>query len=166
MKFLLWLRGIVGNSPMVTALIVLFILILCVVLWRPLHAAELDLRLGSSFKGGGSGPVLGLDAHFPQGGFDVVAGTDLWGATSTVPNNWDWHAGIHACRWSICAALGAAYLQRIDQVDGSHTNFYLSLSYLFGWRRVQSLDIIHLSNAGTIAPNVGRNAALVSIRLQ
>jgi hypothetical protein len=164
-KFLLWLRGIVGNSPLVTAVIVIFIIILCVLLWRPLHAAEIDLRLGASLKSHDEGPVLGMNVLFPQGGFDLYAGTLLWGTTATTPNNWSWEAGIHACRWKICASLGGAYLQRIDRFNGSHTNFNIELSYLLG-QRIRSLDFTHLSNAGTISPNPGRNAALLNIRLQ
>src|SRR5207253_2542280 len=54
MRWLLWFKGIVGNNRKVTIAIVMFIVLLVWALWRPLHAAELDLRLGSSFAGGGA----------------------------------------------------------------------------------------------------------------
>src|SRR5438132_9125672 len=90
MKVLLWLKGIVGNNKKITIAIVMFIALLVWALWRPLHAAEVDLRLGSSFSGGGAGPVLGLDLRYtlPQR-TEVFTGTTLWGATHEIANNWD-----------------------------------------------------------------------------
>src|SRR2546421_11966348 len=110
MKCLLFLRGIVGNNKSATIAIVLFIILLIWALWRPVHAAELDLRLGSSFAGGGAGPVLGLDLHYPlPQRTDVFAGTTLWGATHEIANNWDWHGGLRGSRGQVCLAVGGAY---------------------------------------------------------
>jgi hypothetical protein len=157
---------LVGNAPKTAILIGIFILILCGLFWRCSSAAEIDVRGGYSFSHG-NGPVLGLQAYFPIGNrVDVFAGTLLWGDTQTDPNNWSWEAGLRTCRWKVCASLGASYLQRIDSVNGSHTNYNLELSYLIGWHRIQSIDFSHLSNAGTTPINQGRNAALVSFRLQ
>lgn len=162
-----WIRGLVGNSKKAAILIGVFILILCGLSWRCSKAAEIDLRAGSSFGPGRSGPVLGLNLYFPVGNrVDLYAGTIMWGTTAVVASNWSWEAGFRTCRWRVCASLGASYLQREDSIDASHTNYNLELIYLIGWHRVQSIDLTHLSNAGTLSPNTGRNAALLSIRLQ
>jgi Lipid A 3-O-deacylase (PagL) len=167
--FLLWLKGIVANNVKATVLILAFIVILCLLSYRCSAATldEVDLRAGTSYGPGGEGPVLGFQLYFPVGpGDHLYAGTHLWGATQVVASNWDWHGGYETCRGRFCADLGAAYLQRTDSVDGSHANFNLELRYLIGWKRVSSLDLTHLSNAGTTLPNLGRNAVLVGFRLQ
>lgn len=162
-----YLRGLVGNGWQAVIGIFVFILVLVVLSTRCSHAAEIDLRAGSSFGPGHSGPVLGLNLYQPIGNdVSLYAGTLMWGRTAVAANNWDWHAGFRACRWSFCASLGASFLQRIDAVNGAHTNYNLELAYRIGWHRVQSIDFAHLSDAGTTPINLGRNAALVSIRLQ
>jgi hypothetical protein len=167
-KVIAFVRGIVGNNPKTTLAILFFIGLLVWALWRavPVHAGELDLQLGSSFAGGGSGPVLGLDYRYqlPQR-TDIFAGTTLWGA-STVPNNWDWHAGVRGCRWELCLSLGAAHMQRTDRIIGSQTDYLLQIAYLLPWARVPSVDVTHRSDAGTTPINRGLQAALLSIRLQ
>lgn len=169
MKIWDYLRRLVGNGWQATVGILIFIIVLVVLVTRchSVHAAEIDLRAGSSFGPGKSGPVLGLNLYQPIGQ-DVYAyaGTLLWGRTAVVASNWDWHAGFRACRWDLCASLGAAYVQDIDAVNGAHTNYNLELAYRFSWWRLASLDIAHLSDAGTTPVNLGRNAALVSVRLQ
>jgi hypothetical protein len=163
----LYLLRLVGNYWKAAIGIFAFIVILVIVCCRPLHAAEIDLRAGSSFGPGHSGPVLGLNLYQPIGNdVDLYASTLLWGRTSVVASNWDWSAGFRACRWSLCASLGASYLERTDALDSTHTNFRLELSYRFAWHRFQSIDFAHISNAGAQSPNIGRNSALVSIRLQ
>ena len=160
------IRNLVGNKPAVAILIATFVTIFCLLAWRCSSAAELDLRGGVAFGHTETGAVLGLNLYVPVSQIYVYAGTDLWGATHDLSNNWDWHGGLRACRWSFCASLGAAYLQRVDALNGAHTNFNLELSYRPGWWRIASLDYCHLSDAGTTPINIGRNAALVSIRLQ
>jgi hypothetical protein len=158
---------LIGNPKKATLLIFLFIGILCALAWRCSSAAEMDLRGGASFGPSGSAPVLGMDLYFSQPrNVDIYAGTTLWGQTIKADTNWDWHAGFRTCRGPFCASLGAVYLQRIDAVDGSHTNFNLQLSYRWEWWRFRSLSISHLSNAGTTDSNLGRNAALVDFQLQ
>lgn len=161
------LFGIVGNKPKVAILIGIFILILCGLFWRCSKAAEVDLRTGTSFGPGGSGPVLGLDMKFPVGNnVDIFAGPTLWGATSVVANNWDMHLGARTCRWNICASLGAAYFGRSDSIDGQQLNFYLGLSWAIGWHRLSEFAYEHRSDAGVSLKNSGRNAAVIAIRLQ
>lgn len=154
-------RKLLGNRNVV--LIFVFIAILCLLAWRCSEAAEIDLAGGMSFGGkhGAKGPVLGMDLFFPQGdGLDFYAGTMLWGETEVTKPNWDWHAGFQSCRFRFCASLGAAYVQVPDALNGSHLNFHLGLSYRCGLKRVRGLAIAHLSNAGTVSPNYGRNAAI------
>lgn len=166
MKCLLAIRNLVGNNLKTSVLIAVFIVILCTLAYR-CSAAEIDLRMGSSFGPGGEGAVLGMEMFFPVGdGVDLYGGTTLWGATQDTGNNWDWHGGFRTCRGPFCACLGASYLKNTDSVDGSHANFNLGLSYTIGWHRVQNLVLTHLSNAGTEMPNRGRNAVLVGFRLQ
>lgn len=156
-----------GNPKRATLLIFVFIVILCLVVWRSVSAAEIDLATGVSFGPGRSGPVLGMDFRLPQGrDVDLFAGTLVWGETTMAPNNWDWHAGFRACRWQLCASLGASYLQRVDAVNGSHTNYFLGLTWRPQLGRLDSIGMSHLSNAGTSDSNLGRNAALAFWRLQ
>lgn len=164
-----WVKGVVGNGPAATLAIFLFIAIVVVLAIRctPAKSAEIDLRAGGSFGPGRFGPVLGLNLYQPIGNeVYVYGGTLLWGKTSVAENNWDWHGGVRVCRWSYCASLGASYLQKIDAVNGAHTNYNLELAWRPGWGRLASIDVAHLSDAGTTPVNLGRNAALVSVKLQ
>lgn len=166
-----YIRQLVGNGKAATIGILLFIIILAILAFRPTHAAELDFSAGSSFGAEGYGPVLGLEFKQPvkpNVGLSVLAGTDLWGSTTykgeTVANNWDWHTGLEACRWHVCASLGAAYVQRVDVINGAHTNYRLGLS----WQITDRLALVlgHLSDAGTSDPNIGRQALSISYRFQ
>jgi Lipid A 3-O-deacylase (PagL) len=164
-----YIRQLVGNGKAATVGIFAFIVVLCLLFFHKAHAAEVDLQAGSSFGTQGTGPVLGLQFGAPiQPGLNFIAGTDLWGSTTyhgfTVPNNWDWHAGLQGCKWRFCADIGPAYVQRIDAINGAHTNFHLGLSLSLTDR----LKIVlgHISDAGTSDPNVGRQALSLSYRLQ
>jgi hypothetical protein len=168
-----YLQRLVGNGKAATIGIFAFILILCLAFCHKANAGEVDVRLGSSFGTQGTGPVLGLQLKAPLLGFNQVnwyAGTLLWGATrynnQDVQSNWDWHTGVESCHGSFCAGIGMVYLQRIDAINGAHTNFMLQLSYRPHWGRLSSIDVAHISDAGTTPVNIGRQAALVSIRLQ
>lgn len=162
-----YLRRLVGNGWQATIGIFIFIGTVVLLATRCAHGAEVDLRAGESFGPGGSGPVLGLNLYQPIGNeVYIYGGTLLWGKTSIAENNWDWHGGMRVCRWSFCASLGASYLQRIDAINGAHTNYNLELAYRFDWHRIASLDFAHLSDAGTTPVNLGRNAALIAVRLQ
>ncbi len=165
------MRFPIGNRGGAYIAVIVFIIALCVLLFR-CHDAKAEgvhvyLRAGSSLGPGGSAPVVGIDVRAPIGPqLDFYSGTLLWGKSKLGQDNWDWHAGIRTCRWSVCANLGAAYVQAVDALNGTHTNFNLGLSYQFDWHRISSIDFAHLSNAGTIQPNLGRNAALVAVQLQ
>lgn len=164
-----YIRQLVGNGKAATIGILVFIVVMALLFWRPAHAAEVDIQAGSSFGAQGTGPVLGFGVRAPVNpAFSIVAGTDLWGSTTfrgqTVPNNWDWHAGIEACRWRLCANIGPAYVQRVDTVNGAHTNFQLGLSFIISSRC--RIVLGHISDAGTSDPNIGRQALSISYKLQ
>lgn len=161
------IRNLVGNNKTATIGIFLFIFLFVVAGTKCAHGAELDLRTGVSFGGGGTGAVLGANVQVPlnEKTLYFVAGTDLWGKTAKTENNWDWHTGIEACRGNFCATLSASYLQRIDAINGSHTNFGLGLSYKFNGI-LSSLGIFHMSDAGTTPINIGRQEFGADWKLQ
>lgn len=170
MQFWLYIRQLVGNGKAATIGIFAFIVLLAF-MFTKCHAAEVDMGAGSSFGSEGYGPVLGLNVagQVPTNpGLWWVAGTDLWGSTTykgqTIPNNWDWHAEVEGCKGPICAGIGPAYVQRVDQINGAHTNYYLGLR----WKITSRLNLTlgHVSDAGTTSPNVGRQALTVEYRLQ
>lgn len=170
-KILSYVWKLVGNGKAATIGIFLFIALLIFFLYRPAHGAEVDLTVGSSFGSEGYGPVLGFDVRqplSPNKGLNLYAGTDLWGNTThagqTVPNNWDWHGGIESCRWRFCARIGAVYVQRIDAINGAHTNFNLGL--LFHATDRWNILLSHISDAGTSDPNVGRQVIAAYYKLQ
>jgi len=165
-----YIRQLVGNGKSATIGIFVFILVLSLV-FAKCHAAEVDILAGSSFGTEGYGPVLGLDVKFPLSpnpGVSIVAGTDLWGSTTyhgfNVPNNWDWHMELEGCKGRFCAGIGPAFVQRVDAINGAHTNYYLGLSFKATSRLTMVLG--HLSDAGTSNPNVGRQYLSFSYRLQ
>ena len=161
---------LVGNGKAATIGIFAFIVILCLCFAR-CHAAQIDLEGGSSFGNPGYGPVLGLDVKqaLPSNpGVSVFAGTDLWGSTTyrgqTIASNWDWHLGIEGCKWRFCASIGPDFVQRVDAINGAHTNFHLGLSFKITDRF--SIQVAHISDAGTSNPNIGRQALMLSYKLQ
>jgi hypothetical protein len=164
-----YIQQLVGNGKAATIGIFTFIVLLAFMFWHSAHAAEVDIAAGSSFGAEGYGPVLGLNIDTQiQPGLKAFAGTDLWGSTTyngqTVPNNWDWHAGLEGCKWRVCAGIGPAFVQRVDAINGAHTDFYLGINYRITDRL--SLVLGHISDAGTTNPNVGRQALTLSYRLQ
>lgn len=58
----------------------------------------------------------------------------------------------------VTAGLGVIYLQNVDDFNGSHLNFCLSLGY--EWRHLQA-RYLHISNAGSRSPNTGRDMVLI-----
>jgi hypothetical protein len=167
------IASLVGNKGWAVGGIFAFIVILSLAFCHSARAGEIDLRAGSSFGTEGYGPVLGLQLKEPLAGFDQVnwfAGTLLWAKTrynnAYVQSNWDWHTGLEGCHGAWCAGIGAVYLQRIDAINGAHTNFMLQLSYKIGWKRISSIDITHISDAGTTPVNIGRQALIGSFKLQ
>jgi hypothetical protein len=170
-KLLAYIRQLVGNGKIATIGIFIFIVVLAFMFHRSALGAEVDFRAGSSFGTEGTGPVLGLEFKQPiqpNRALYAFAGTDLWGSTTydghTVANNWDWHGGLETCRGKFCASIGPAYVQRVDRINGAHTNYFLGLAYRFNPRL--SLVLGHISDAGTSSPNVGRQGLFLSYRFQ
>lgn len=164
-----YVRQLVGNGKAATIGIFAFIVLLVVLFAHKSVAAEVDIRAGSSFGSEGYGPVLGLGFSAPiQPGLNFVAGTDLWGSTTfhgeIVPNNWSWNAGIQGCKWRFCADIGPAFVQRMDAINGAHTDFHLGISFKISERA--SIVLGHISDAGTTPVNTGRQALTFSYRLQ
>jgi hypothetical protein len=166
-----YIRQLVGNGKAATIAILAFIVILCLMFARCGHATEISVEGGTSFGTQGYGPTLGMNVHWPIAGLDgvnVIVGTDLWGSTTfqgqTVPNNWDWHADIEGCRGRFCGFIGPAYVQRVDAINGAHTNYRLGFEVKLTDRL--TLDLAHLSDAGTSDPNIGRQAIMLEYRLQ
>jgi hypothetical protein len=164
-----YIRQLVGNGKAATIGIFAFIILLAFFFYHSAHAAEVDIQGGSSFGAEGYGPVLGLNFDAPiQPGLNFFAGTDLWGSTTyngqTVPNNWDWHAGLEGCKWKMCVGIGPTFVQRVDAINGAHTDYYLGIVYHITDRL--SVNLGHISDAGTTVPNVGRQALSIRYRLQ
>lgn len=171
-----YLRKLVGNNAWTTAAIFAFVVILCAFFSRCANADEDNFhayaRAGSSFGTEGYGPVVGLQLVWEHPTYNLFAGTLLWGQTTynneVVPNNWDWHGGIESCRWEVCAGIGMTYMQRVDSINGAHTNFMLQLRWKPSTEhfRFTSTDLVHVSDAGTSSVNIGRQALLATWRLQ
>ncbi len=74
-------------------------------------------------------------------------------------NNFALHAALIDGFGRFDVGLGAAYLQNVDEYNGSHLNFQLILQY-----RVKTIPLTfrvqHFSNGGTQAPNRGRDMLL------
>lgn len=163
-----YVKQLVGNGNAATVGIFAFIVLL-LLMFGKCSAAEVDFSAGSSFGSQGTGPVLGLSVdNTIQPGLKVTLGTDLWGSTTfkgqLVPNNWDWHAELEGCKGALCAGIGPAYVQRIDAVNGAHTNYYLGLRWNIAPRLALTLG--HVSDAGTSSPNVGRQMLSLTYRLR
>jgi hypothetical protein len=168
--------GLVGNGKAATIGIFAFIILFAFLIFRcsGAHAAEIDLQGGSSFGKEGTGPVLGLNLRLPITALDRVSvnvGTNLWGLTrpvwdagQSVPNNWDWHVALEGCRGRLCAFLGPAFLQRVDAINGAHTEYYLGLRFIVAPR--WSIVLAHISDAGTTDPNIGRQMIGIAYALQ
>jgi hypothetical protein len=167
MKLLLWARGLVGNNLKATVLIGVFVALLLFFAFRAKAdqpPPSVHLLTAVSFGCLHGGPVLGVELEQELApGISVSFGPTLWGTANGIANNWDWHARMQFSRGAFGAAIGPAYLQNIDSVNGSHAEMSLTLF----WRpwRVGG-TIFHLSDAGTTRINCGRNAAGIDWRLR
>lgn len=175
MKYLLlawiWVSGLVGNNfkvrPLIFAVMILFI---CTATYCGIaRSADLHLEAGASVLHG-YGPYLGLSYRFGESkSLHMETDFQFWGKTSqyeghNIPNNWCPAALIDVQKGRFSMGMGVAYLQLTDPLDGSHLNIALKL----GWDINSRYGVVvrHISNAGTVAPNVGRNVLALDIRLQ
>jgi hypothetical protein len=161
-----WVSGLFGNSPAVKIMIFAFLAVLVFFAIRcSADETQVHLTGGTSFGCLRSAPVLGIEVITPiEEGLAWDTGITIWGKDSETRNNWDVHGRIKFSRGPFGAAIGAAFLQNIDAVNGSHAEMSLML-YWHPWR-LGGVDVIHLSNAGTTRINCGRNAALADVRLR
>lgn len=117
----------------------------------------------------GATPTISLTVVYPErvgdAGYEV--GVTLLGESSfrdtTQRNNFAVHGTLVDGFGRFDVGLGLAYLQNTDEYNGSHLNFHLVVGYRFKAVPV-TLRVQHFSNAGTVAPNRGRDMALVFYR--
>lgn len=160
-----WLIRLFGNP--LKAIIGIFVFVgLWIFFLSRCQASESHVHLqgGVSFGCLSGGPILGMALETtlaPGLAWDV--GTTLWGAASGERNNFDFHVQLMGSRGPFGAGLGAAYLQNIDGVNGSHLNFALTLY----WRPTRlGAAAIHRSNGGTSRGNCGRNGGVADLQLR
>lgn len=154
-----WVSSLWGNGPKEKILIALFIVLVASLAARCATAGELHLETGAEYLHG-QAPYLGLYYRWGPG-VQFEAGTQQFGSFPSGEyeraSNWSWMAGVRVARGPVFAGVGATYLQRIDALNGSHTEYNLSLGYRMGWRWLDALTVRHLSDAGTTPSNTGRN---------
>lgn len=118
----------------------------------------------------GEASVIDLAAVYPNAapgdaalevGTTFIGGSDFRGADQR--NNFALRAAIVDGFGRFDVGLGAAYLQNIDQYNGSNLNFCLLLAYRFE-RLPISIRLQHFSNGGTKSPNRGRDMVFVAWR--
>lgn len=165
----LW--NLVGNNKAMRWLIYAFVAIVLLLAFRcSVAQPQVWVNPGASFGGGyPTGATLSLTLRLPLASeMYLDFGPTLWGSRGDVHNNWDYHARLTLSKimpvGELGAGIGIAYLQNTDALDGSHANFALLL-FFRPFHRL-SLDVIHVSNAGTDSPNTGRQAVGPSLRLR
>lgn len=132
--------------------------------------AELDIMLGSAVVRGPTG-VAAMDVVFPKviGGFgNLEAGFDLIGESnfSCTGNNPECNANQSVVHAEAVApipyvgelGIGIAHIQHPDAYNSGSINFSLSLEHHV-WHNLY-VRYQHFSNAGTSAPNEGRDIVL------
>lgn len=175
-KLKAWLAA---HSPSGNALGVQIILVIAITLFTltfcsRAKGAELDVLLGSTVVRGPTG-VAALNVRFPNAiagvgalnvGFDLI-GESSWRCAQPLCNQNQ--AVVHAQAVSpplggVEIGVGVAKLQHSDNYNSGAINFSLSLErqvYKDIYVRYQ-----HFSNAGTSAPNEGRDILLIGWRFK
>lgn len=111
--------------------------------------------------------VLFLNVEWPEAGpgdaafecgLGLISQYHLKGVTN--PNQAALYCALVDGYGKLDVGIGPAFLQNVDVVNGSHFNFTLLLRYRFNAR--WALTMRHISNAGTVKPNLGRDMLLVS----
>lgn len=140
----------------ICSIVVLFIILAT----TTCRAAELDLGGGRAMIRG-EAPYIEATVIWPRkiGNIDLYAGAILIGdyeyESRKSGNQIIMRAGItpHVGRFS--ASLGVAAIQQDDLLNSGRINFNLGLA--FDVTRNLTLHIGHVSNAGSHAPNTGRD---------
>ena len=158
-----------NNPKRVTYLIAAFVLVFIAALATRCHAAEGDWL---TFSAGhaltrAEATVADLAYAHPRwvGDAGYELGLTLIGSSAFRNRPFDGNIAVHAQIMDgfgpVDIGIGAAYLQHTDVINGSNLNFFLSLGVHY--KRLQ-VRYNHISNAGTTAPNIGRDMLLVGWR--
>lgn len=129
-----------------------------------LPPAEQDFRIGASLLHDNTGLAAQMMLLQPvtNTGLAIQVGGGIWSPTANTKLNWDWSGGVRSCwDFGLCFFLGGDFLQRIDHMNGAHTNWLWSFSYTLEKdpaKMFKGLAQWHISNAGTSDTNIGRNA--------
>lgn len=125
-----------------------------------IHGETPVMALSVKFTGPSHAEADFVEAHLLD--TDYEFSMVLVGANGANPNQIGAQAQIVDGFGKFDLGLGGAYLQNTDQWNGSHLNFSLMMRYRFTehW----SLNYRHWSNAGTKAPNIGRDMLLMGYR--
>ncbi len=114
----------------------------------------------------GQSEMMNLDITFPEAGpkdADFAVGAILIGKSEFYsrpqPSQFAWYAEVKDGYRKCDVGVGVAYLQNVDNYNGSHANFTLSASCRY---RNLRATLRHFSNAGTVMPNVGRDMVYLS----
>jgi hypothetical protein len=148
------------------------LLLLCLPSIAPaMEPAEQDFRIGASLLHNNTGLAAQMMLLQPVSpAYSIQFGGGIWSPTSNTKLNWDWSGGVRSCwAFGLCFFIGADYLQRIDYMNGAHTNWLWSFSYQFGNddnKMLKGVAQWHISNAGTSDTNIGRNAIGIEFRCQ
>jgi len=131
--------------------------------------AELDFGYGKTVLRGKS-DVAGVSVIWPNqiGRIDLFTGVLLIGSYSyngvdygnqiVVRGGFNANVGKH-----FYTTFGVAKIQHEDRLNSGALNFNLGLTYRY---EHLSLSYLHISNAGTSSPNVGRDLVLASWRFR
>lgn len=153
-----------GNNPKTKLAILLFVA-LAVLGWattcRASDNQSISLESGSTYVRGEAAVLAATItwAHAGPKDADYECGIVLIGS-STFEGVAQRNQAAFDCMlvdgmWKVDFGLGVAYLQNIDDYNGSHTNFALKIQYHVNDRWV--LIVRHFSNLGTVSPNLGRD---------
>lgn len=128
--------------------------------------SQVAFGLGSTVVRGQTA-VINLALRFPDAGpkdADYEVGTVFIGQSTaqngeTQRNNFAWYGAIIDGVGRFDFGIGPAYLQNVDNYNGSHLNYTLLVGYRPRWRWCEPCDIRvqHFSNGGTQSPNKGRD---------
>jgi hypothetical protein len=175
-----------GNpGPVQVALYVMVALFFGAMLFKcgVAKSAELEIAAGSTFVRGATG-ALEMDVVFPK----VIANYANLTAGFTLVGQSDWcHSGIKTgpychndnqamlhlqavapLKFGFELGIGVAKLQHEDNYSSGGINFNLSLEHKLWARKFPNVywRYTHFSNAGTHAPNEGRDLLLVGYRFK
>jgi hypothetical protein len=158
------------NPKPVIKYILLFLAILIATVWYATRAdaAELDISYGRTLLRGPT-DVASVTVLWPKqvGDIDLYAGTILIGSYqyggAPYGNNVVLRTGFTAHAKNFGVSFGVADLQHEDRMNSGSINFNLGMEYR--WQHA-AVCYMHISNAGSHEPNLGRDMLVVSWRFK